>query len=382
MEMECPFDVAVPLTREADENAKFAMSQATMKKQFDQRVQALEQHTATRLSAIEDQMRRQMAAVELQMNGRVFFGSNHSVHRNCTALVMADPDSPEGPILKALDTALAAQAAGQAPIKTVDKTNGGMIGQVKAYGGAQSKSGLLVKTCGCGGQHQNNCGCGTQSIQPQSLVIGLKDVASAADVAKHVQETHKTFRDTCAQTLRTIFSSETDYLMPLPSSELGPLQLCARLKTLTLNVGKTVDDPDFDLRFLIGLNELEELTIDDAQVRKLDAIAQLPRLKKLSLTNVSAAICPACTCFTLSVTCECLCPSDTSFRRSSVRRQPTRTRCDAGGDLIRGIQGTWLNPAVGGATQPQKDRCHRMWRSGGTHGVWPKRHHSSRATLM
>eukprot|EP01044_Picomonas_judraskeda_P006145 COSAG03_NODE_603_length_6750_cov_10.157119_6_plen_255_part_00 len=66
---EFPFDVAVPLTREADANAKFAMSQATMKAQFDQRVQALERQTESRLAAIEEQMRRQLAAVELQMKG-------------------------------------------------------------------------------------------------------------------------------------------------------------------------------------------------------------------------------------------------------------------------------------------------------------------------
>ena len=69
MAMEFPFDVAVPLTREADANAKFAMSQATMKAQFDQRVQALERQTESRLAAIEEQMRRQLAAVELQMKG-------------------------------------------------------------------------------------------------------------------------------------------------------------------------------------------------------------------------------------------------------------------------------------------------------------------------
>ena len=51
-------------------------------------------------------------------------------------------------------------------------------------------------------------------------------------------------------------------------------------------MGETISEPDFRLDFLIGLDNLQELTIDNAQVRDLSPLQTLKGLRKLTLSNI------------------------------------------------------------------------------------------------
>ena len=138
----------------------------------------------------------QQRLMRLQLNNRVFFGVNHSVHIDCTKLVMEKFTLP-----------------------LVSKTTSGHM---------------------------------------------LTDVPSAAGVAEK------------------LIATETEWLMPLPSSELGPLLLCRELRSISVT-GPQITD----LEFLTDLPDLAEVSIHGAKVRDLAPLATLSTLRSLSITDLS-----------------------------------------------------------------------------------------------
>jgi Leucine-rich repeat (LRR) protein len=81
---------------------------------------------------------------------------------------------------------------------------------------------------------------------------------------------------------QALFATDTEYIMPLPSAALRPLQLCQRLEVLSV-CGPAITDLDF----VANLPALAELSVDASQVRDLGPLATLPSLRKLVLTNLN-----------------------------------------------------------------------------------------------
>jgi len=81
---------------------------------------------------------------------------------------------------------------------------------------------------------------------------------------------------------RAFCAIETEWIPPVPSPALMPLQLCMKLSTLS------VSGPDItDLEFLANLPKLAEITVDKSQVRDLAPLSTLPSLSILRLTNLN-----------------------------------------------------------------------------------------------
>lgn len=157
-------------------------------------------------------------------------------------------------------------------IKTVEKT-GGIKGQLKNISG-QNTWRLRCTHCTCNKQ----CGCNGSStatpagqpghvVDPESLNLKLEDIPSAPDVANVIA--------------KALMGDETEYIMPLPSAALLPLQLCSDLTSLTVS-GPQITDLDF----VTGLPRLAELSVDKCQIRDLSPLATLPALRVLSITNL------------------------------------------------------------------------------------------------
>ena len=89
-------------------------------------------------------------------------------------------------------------------------------------------------------------------VQPASVMVQLQDVARASDISAKVvacvdgtvnkltKITIPAIQGVCQEVLRASFAANTDFLMPLPSSELKPLMLCTELRKLTLMVGSVL----------------------------------------------------------------------------------------------------------------------------------------------
>eukprot|EP01043_Picozoa_sp_COSAG02_P061956 COSAG02_NODE_8432_length_2571_cov_6.514159_3_plen_476_part_00 len=389
-ETPLPIELPIPLVREGDPEAQHSLQLEGMRKRFEEKMQAevgelkgqIEAMSHTHMEELErttaqlnDKLQlldTKMQQVEIQMNGRVFFGAHHSVHRSVEELTMLDPDDPKGAVLAALTAAagvsvasseIASESKLHTPIVTVagqwrsnaiDGTNQPWKWNKKDFVSDASHFELedtdkKIKVARPGVYRISFRGVvTTQNIEAQLFVdeqmvsrspqhsnggnpqkgahlnemvelkagqtISVKSVhsnhgpatnhqhnvlcveligdtseqvpASAADVQRYVASNMEAMQEVCKDVLRKVFASETDFLMPLPSRELMPLSLCTELRKLTLMVGKTVGDTEFKLDFVEGLNKLEEVTIDDAQIRDITPLSTLPSLWKLALSNI------------------------------------------------------------------------------------------------
>eukprot|EP01043_Picozoa_sp_COSAG02_P006844 COSAG02_NODE_199_length_29529_cov_32.558289_13_plen_444_part_00 len=215
-----PIKLTVPLKTQATPETKYQIGLRSLRSDFQEKV---------------DGLQRQLDLMKLQINQRVFFGVNHSVHIACTKLEMGLP------------------ADQCRMIKTVDNT-GVMADGVTSRNGTVV-TGVRAVCCGC----QDNCACRHGGIAKESLKFKLDDVPSSADVRKAVAE--------------KLFADDTEYLMPLPSAALLPLQLCQELEHLTVS-GPQITD----LEFIAKLPKLVELSLDKCQIRDLVPLSTLPSL--------------------------------------------------------------------------------------------------------
>ena len=222
-----PVKLTVPLKTQATPETKYQIGLRSLRADFQEKV---------------DGLQRQLDLMKLQMNQRVFFGVNHSVHIACTKLVMGAPVAPK--------------------VQTVAST-GALMNGVRAQWGRGDNVGTPTAigvrlNCGCG----NNCSCNNARVPIADFKLQLQDVASAADVAKALTETNQ-----------ALFAGDTEYIMPLPSTALLPLQLCQELQSLTVSGAQITD-----LEFVTKLPKLAELSLDDCQIRDLTPLSTLPSL--------------------------------------------------------------------------------------------------------
>ena len=80
-------------------------------------------------------------------------------------------------------------------------------------------------------------------------------------------------------------ASESKHIMPLPSQQLEPLQLCTKLVSFTVPAehGPLITD----LKFLRGLPQLQSLTLHGPKIRDFDQLATLPSLTLLMITALA-----------------------------------------------------------------------------------------------
>jgi hypothetical protein len=222
-------------TKEERHVIELRQLRADFGRQLEERVEAQER----RVTAVTQRLQRQLNLMSLQMNQRVFFGANHSVHIEVRKLQMTTPAVADGfrGITKYRDGT---------DVPAGDQANGGVF---------------RVASCGCDAK----CACNNGSQK-----VNLSQVASTDEV-----------QDACQSLVDHLFAADTETIMPLPSSELMPLQLCQHLESLSLS-GPQINSIDF----LANLPALAELSIDGAQVRDLAPLATLPALRKLHITNM------------------------------------------------------------------------------------------------
>ena len=222
-----PIKLTVPLKTQATPETKYQIGLRSLRSDFQEKV---------------DGLQRQLDLMKLQMNQRVFFGVNHSVHIACTKLVMGAPVLP--------------------PIKTVASTCplSRSLGAMRTGNGQTVNSLAVNGGCGC---NSSSCGCqqpsGRGAVNPETFSLQLQDVPSSTGMQEAVAQ--------------TIFADATEYIMPLPSGALLPLQLCQELESLTVS-GPQITD----LEFITKLPKLAELSLDKCQIRDLVPLSTLPAL--------------------------------------------------------------------------------------------------------
>eukprot|EP01043_Picozoa_sp_COSAG02_P062831 COSAG02_NODE_8765_length_2452_cov_1.354866_1_plen_485_part_01 len=220
-----PIKLMVPLKTQATPETKYQIGLRSLRSDFQAKV---------------DGLQRQLDLMKLQMNQRVFFGVNHSVHIACTKLVMAVSRSEK--------------------IKTVASTGTLVNGLQAKYGNhnvAGDVAGISVRRgygCGC----SNDCNHYNTCVATADFKLQLHDVPSAAAVQKLAEH---------------LFDDDTEYIMPLPSAALLPLQLCQALESLTV-YGPQITD----VEFINELPKLIELSLDKCQIRNLIPLSTLPSL--------------------------------------------------------------------------------------------------------
>jgi hypothetical protein len=226
-----------PLRARATAEDRHQIGLRTLRDDFGRQVEAQKVEFQQQLGVLQ----RQLELMRLQMNERVFFGVNHSVHVRCAKLVMA----------------------GQAgELDCVKKT--GLLSPECTGHTAQVRPNNMwhLHTSNC--QCKNSCNCSYNRLDLSTFSLQLEDVPSATGVAK------------------ALFATDTEYIMPLPSAALRPLQLCQQLEILSV-CGPAITDLDF----VANLPVLAELSVDASQVRDLAPLATLPSLRKLTLTNLN-----------------------------------------------------------------------------------------------
>jgi len=72
---------------------------------------------------------------------------------------------------------------------------------------------------------------------------------------------------------KVLFADDTEFIMPLPSAALLPLQLCQELASLTVSGAQITE-----LDFISKLPKLTELSLDKCQFRNLEPLSTLPSL--------------------------------------------------------------------------------------------------------
>ena len=219
--LSLPVKLTVPLKTQATPETKYQIGLRSLRADFQEKV---------------DGLQRQLDLMKLQMNQRIFFGVNHSVHIACTKLIMGVPDVRK--------------------VQTVARTGTMVDGLTTGRGTALT--GLRAMACGC----TDHCSCNYGRVTKDALMFKLQDVPSAADVAKFVAEAHQ-----------ALFADDTEWIMPLPSTALLPLQLCQELQSLTVSGAQITD-----LEFVTKLPKLAELSLDDCQIRDLTPLSTLPSL--------------------------------------------------------------------------------------------------------
>ena len=237
-----PVNLQIPLKNRATSNDKHLIALRTLSDKFGAQVNAQEEKLMGEIKALQGQL----DLMKLQMNQRVFFGVNHSVHIACTKLVMGVPVQE---------------------IDRVEKTGGTVDGiqhrDGRGNGQAQAKGVAFKGNCNCSGF----CSCGTGHVPCAEFKLKLEDVPSATGVSK------------------ALFAADTDFIMPLLSALLTPLQLCRDLTSF--EVPKEHGSLITDLSFLRGLPNLEELTLHKPAIRDFDELATLPSLKTLVITDLA-----------------------------------------------------------------------------------------------
>lgn len=242
-----PVNLQIPLKNRATSNDKHLIALRTLSDKFGAEVNAQEDKLMGEIKALQGQL----DLMKLQMNQRVFFGVNHSVHIGCTKLVMAMMG---------------------AEIDTVEKT-GGITGQLLSKDGNMTYA-LRCQLCGCNTQ----CGCNNNTTErPNNEPGAFLDGASLNLKLNDVPSTTGVFQ--------ALFATDTDFIMPLPSALLAPLQLCRDL--ISFEVPKEHGSLITDLSFLRGLPNLEELTLHKPAIRDFDELATLPSLKTLVITDLA-----------------------------------------------------------------------------------------------
>jgi hypothetical protein len=176
---------------------------ATSDKTHQIALRAVRQDFQKEIARLETKMR----LMQLQLNQRVFFGVNHSVHMDVQRLVMAQQSITK-------PTPVSIEACAHAA-------------KGKSFG---------LKGCNC----PTNCKCyercNTVSDRckiihwmPISEVASKNSVESAINTIAASQESHT------KDTNKALFATETEMLLPLPSSALAPLALCHLLAHLELS---------------------------------------------------------------------------------------------------------------------------------------------------
>jgi hypothetical protein len=229
-----PVTLAIPLRSRATSGDKHLIALRTLSDKFSGEVEAQEE----KLMEVIDGLQQQLNLMKLQMNNRVFFGVNHSVHVDVEKLAMADRG--------AADVAVT--------------------------------SGHGALECGITGQWQHNSVHRTNPGQDMD--------------APSMGSTQTAFASTVSSTERAIanvavglFATDTEFIMPMPSPLLEPLQLCRKLTQISIpkQYGRLITDLDF----LRGLPALECLELDNPDIREIKQLATLPSLKVLCLKNLS-----------------------------------------------------------------------------------------------
>ena len=225
-----PVTLAIPLRNRATSGDKHLIALRTLSDKFSGEVKAQKEELMEEIEGLQQQLN----LMRLQMNQRVFFGVNHSIHIASTKLVIGRADDPKD--------------HPQILVERVDCTS-------TRHGGGTNFDTF--------NRDQQQC--------LNSMTWGLQDVAKASSVASGVQN--------------RLFATDpkTAYLMPMPSAELQPLQLCRDLESITINEqGGLITDLDF----LATLPKLAEVSISKPDIRDFEALTTLPAIRKLTLTGL------------------------------------------------------------------------------------------------
>ena len=97
--------------------------------------------------------------------------------------------------------------------------------------------------------------------------------------------TQRAFASTIDNVAKALFATDTEFIMPMPSPLLEPLQLCRKLTAIS--IPKPYGLLITDLDFLRGLPALECLELDGPKIREIKRLATLPSLKVLRLKNLA-----------------------------------------------------------------------------------------------
>ena len=287
-----PVKLTLPLktkgSPEAQQWNKMQVLRAELVQQMETQRAELTQELQAQKAALQGQIRaqqQQLKLMKLQINQRVFFGVNHSVHMCCTKLTMS---AIQGMRVKTVTRtgSMIQPSGGECPQRcTCTPSSDGVHEANFRSPGAPPYLPLIPP---CRTLSQNYLTFQTRIERPRSsinnfderdlrkdyggwqlpaadLKMQLQDVASASGVSKDL-----------ASISKQLHAAETDWIMPLPSVELMPLQLCQELTSFTVSneCGQLITD----LRFLENLPKLVELELNRPHIRDIALLATLPSL--------------------------------------------------------------------------------------------------------
>lgn len=120
--------------------------------------------------------------------------------------------------------------------------------------------------------------------------MALQDVPSHRDVTKNLQSI-----------TRQLYAANSDWIMPLTSAELKPLQLCQELTSFIVSseCGHLITE----LTFLENLPKLTHLEMNGPQIRDVGSLATLPSLVCSSFVPVASHNFRACAWNTATHVC-------------------------------------------------------------------------------